>query len=64
MTSRTDTIFEPLRRAGDTARTRDCLRCRTPFESEWSGERICRTCKSKQAWRSGSPHVFGRPGRG
>jgi hypothetical protein len=23
------------------AKTRSCLLCKTPFESEWSGERIC-----------------------
>jgi hypothetical protein len=32
---------------------RTCLMCRTDFESEWSGERICRRCKASAAWRSG-----------
>lgn len=32
---------------------RTCLRCQTPFESAWAGERICRPCKSTHAWRSG-----------
>lgn len=34
---------------------RNCLRCQTSFESEWSGERICRKCKSTAAWRTGMP---------
>jgi hypothetical protein len=38
---------------GMTPKMRHCLRCRTPFLSEWSGERICRKCKSTIAWRQG-----------
>jgi hypothetical protein len=34
-------------------KTRLCLVCKTPFQSEWSGERICRRCKSAKIWRSG-----------
>jgi hypothetical protein len=34
-------------------KTRTCLRCQSPFESAWAGERICRPCKSTHAWRSG-----------
>jgi len=34
-------------------KTRQCLICRSPFASAWAGERICRGCKSKAAWRSG-----------
>jgi hypothetical protein len=34
-------------------KTRPCLVCKTPFESEWSGERVCRRCKSGKIWRSG-----------
>src|SRR5581483_4768217 len=33
---------------------RPCLVCKTPFQSEWSGERICRRCKSAKIWRSSS----------
>jgi hypothetical protein len=33
--------------------TRPCLVCKTPFLSAWSGERICRRCKSGKIWRSG-----------
>ena len=36
-----------------TRKQRSCLRCNEKFESEWAGERICRRCKSTQAWRSG-----------
>jgi hypothetical protein len=32
---------------------RQCLLCLVPFESEWSGERICQKCKSRSVWREG-----------
>ena len=32
---------------------RQCLLCLVPFESEWSGERICQKCKSRSIWREG-----------
>lgn len=35
------------------AKTRPCLVCKSSFPSEWSGERICRRCKSGKTWRSG-----------
>lgn len=34
-------------------KTKPCLVCRTPFPSEWAGERVCHRCKSTAAWRSG-----------
>ena len=34
-------------------KTRNCLKCREKFLSEWPGERICKTCKSSTAWREG-----------
>ena len=34
-------------------KTRRCLKCRTPFASEWSGERVCPKCKTTRAWREG-----------
>jgi len=34
-----------------STKTRPCLVCEAPFLSEWAGERICRRCKSKTAWR-------------
>lgn len=40
-------------RRGMEPKMRHCLRCRTAFLSEWSGERICRKCKSTIAWRQG-----------
>ena len=36
------------------AKTRKCLVCKSPFESAWAGERICRRCKSTSAWRGGA----------
>jgi hypothetical protein len=44
------------RRISDVPRARLCMRCSTRFESEWSGERICRRCKSTTSWRNGLPH--------
>ncbi len=37
------------------SKCRNCLRCETSFQSEWSGERICPRCKSTAAWRAGTP---------
>ena len=34
-------------------KTRRCLMCGQSFESEWAGERVCRRCKSTEAWRRG-----------
>lgn len=34
------------------AKSRKCLMCSTAFDSDWSGERICRKCKSSSTWRS------------
>lgn len=33
---------------------RKCLgECGQPFHSEWAGERVCKRCKSTEAWRRG-----------
>jgi hypothetical protein len=37
------------------AKRRTCLRCKIVFDSEWSGERICRRCKNSTSWRNGLP---------
>ena len=42
---------KPTTERTDVAKTRRCLKCREPFESEWSGERVCRHCKSLDSWR-------------
>jgi hypothetical protein len=42
----------------DAPRQRPCLRCSTPFPSEWIGERICRRCKNSLAWRTSLPATF------
>ncbi len=42
-----------MRRMG-VAKTRLCLKCREPFKSGWSGERVCKRCKSDSSWRDGS----------
>ncbi len=36
------------------AKTRSCLNCHEPFKSEWSGERVCKHCKSLNSWREGT----------
>lgn len=42
-----------VRSRHDAPRTRQCLLCKAAFHSEWSGERICKRCKSSSAWRGG-----------
>jgi len=32
---------------------RHCLKCQAPFESAWSGERVCPKCKTSRDWRDG-----------
>jgi len=32
---------------------RRCMMCGENFESDWAGERICRRCKSTEAYRRG-----------
>jgi hypothetical protein len=43
------------RPAWDVPKSRQCLRCSSAFESEWSGERICPRCKTSAAWKNGQP---------
>jgi tRNA(Ile2) C34 agmatinyltransferase TiaS len=56
-TDRSDNAIAGDRLRGLTAdvtpKTRLCLKCRSSFESEGAGERVCRKCKSSSAWRSG-----------
>ena len=40
-------------RREEKAKQRQCLICSELFLSEWSGERICKRCKSSSTWRSG-----------
>lgn len=42
--------------ASETAerpKIRPCLRCQTPFESHWPGERVCTPCKGTNSWKRG-----------
>lgn len=46
--------FGTLRDERDSEeKIRSCLICRRDFPSAWAGERVCRSCKSTSAWRSG-----------
>lgn len=47
--------MQPGRLPGDVPKVRACLRCKAEFRSEWTGERICRRCKSSTSWRNGLP---------
>ena len=47
------TVSATSRRASDGPRPRKCLCCRTLFDSEWSGERVCKRCQSGTAWKQG-----------
>jgi|UPI00082A0A40 uncharacterized paraquat-inducible protein A len=42
------------------AKTRVCLKCKTPFESAWIGERICGRCKNTGVWKNGVAVNSGR----
>ena len=44
---------KPTAEHGADAKIRRCLKCKRSFLSGWAGERICRSCKSTEAWRSG-----------
>jgi hypothetical protein len=49
--------------AADRPKKRLCLMCGTKFPSAWSGERICKTCRGRAAWREGHNwHSGGRAG--
>jgi hypothetical protein len=41
------------RSSSDAPKSRQCLKCRVDFPSEWSGERVCPRCKKTTGWRSG-----------
>jgi hypothetical protein len=49
-----ETPLDPASERNVEHKTRKCLICRAPFPSAWAGERICRRCKSTEAWRRGS----------
>jgi hypothetical protein len=50
---RTDTDIE-TEVVTDAPAERRCLMCGSMFPSEWRGERVCRRCKGRAAWREGS----------
>ena len=43
---------EPSHGSVEPPKVRTCLNCREPFDSFWAGERICKVCKSREAWRT------------
>jgi|GEM_PF-1253610 len=55
MSKSTAAVVTEAQAAWDTPKTRRCLRCKTEFQSEWSGERVCTNCKSSSTWRNGVP---------
>lgn len=59
ITSPEQDTMSPKRARNDVPQERLCLRCKTSFWSEWFGERICRRCKSQNAWRNA---ISARPG--
>jgi hypothetical protein len=44
---------------GDVPAERHCLRCRTSFQSEGFGERICKRCKAQASWKAAIPSGTG-----
>lgn len=63
MTRHTEADVPPGQLSDDRPKVRACLRCKVDFQSEWSGERICRHCKSSASWRNGAPHAFRSSGQ-
>lgn len=53
-----------VRADGDIAAERACLRCKTLFQSEGFGERICPRCKGSVIWKSAVPARDGRSRQG
>jgi len=53
MTDRPQTDELSDSRVPEVSKIRPCLKCRVEFESQWSGERLCKRCKSSKAWRTG-----------
>ena len=49
----TNKFKKPISEREDEAMVRLCLKCREAFESHWAGERVCKTCKSRDEWRTG-----------
>ena len=49
----TNKFKKPISERKDEAMVRLCLKCREAFESHWAGERVCKTCKSRDEWRTG-----------
>ena len=43
----------PFTERGTHAKLRACLMCSRSFKSDWSGERVCKLCKSHARWRHG-----------
>ena len=53
MASRRNDNKKPQSDRQNEQKKRPCLMCSKPFESEHFGQRVCPTCKSTAAWRSG-----------
>jgi len=48
---------------GDVPAQRHCLRCDAIFWSTGFGERICKKCKARSAWKSATLSPVGRSSR-
>lgn len=51
-----DKSKKPAPERSHKAMNRKCLMCQDEFESSWSGERVCKRCKSSNTWRSGTDY--------
>ncbi len=50
----TNKFKKPTSERDDEVMVRLCLKFREEFSSQWAGERVCKTCKSRDEWRTGS----------
>jgi Zn finger protein HypA/HybF involved in hydrogenase expression len=52
MTITNDIAENDLSERDEKPLKRRCLVCQSQFDSEWSGERVCKKCKSSSQWRA------------
>lgn len=47
----------------DARKRRKCLMCSNQFNSDWAGDRVCKSCRNSRAWKDGDtqrPYNVGR----
>lgn len=55
MTQSTPSQFSTPKSPRDVPTERECLRCKTVFQSDGFGERVCPRCKGSAVWKTAMP---------